>query len=240
MLVCAAGEIACNLQLLGVFSRSPARLLPYPSFKMNERSDHEMIATQSIPQLEGGDMLSSEELNDTSSRRNEPSLGMVFLLVSSLVQGGSVLPGSAIGVKPQSAEAATLDDSAVPPKNERVQVKATRQPNSRGMQKKVIRGQASWYGPGFHGKKTASGEIFDQGRLTAAHKTLPLGTKAKVTNLENGNSVEVEINDRGPYVGDRVIDLSRAAANALGFVESGLTLVRIEPLYQEGSAEEAG
>jgi rare lipoprotein A len=58
--------------------------------------------------------------------------------------------------------------------------------------------------------------------------------------LENGNSVEVEINDRGPYVGDRVIDLSRAAANALGFVESGLTLVRIEPLYQEGSTEEAG
>jgi rare lipoprotein A len=207
---------------------------------MNERSDHEMIATQSIPQLEAGDMLSSEELNDTSSRRNEPSLGMVFLLVSSLVQGGSVLPGSPIGVKPQSAEAATLDDSAVPPKNERVQRKATRQQNSREMQKKVIRGQASWYGPGFHGKKTASGEIFDQGRLTAAHKTLPLGTKAKVTNLENGNSVEVEINDRGPYVGDRVIDLSRAAANALGFVESGLTLVRIEPLYQEGSAEEAG
>jgi len=185
-------------------------------------------------------MLSSEELNDTFSRTNEPSLGMVFLLVSTLVQGGSVVPGSPIAVKPQSAEAATLDDSAVPAKNERAQGKATRQPNSRETQKKVIRGRASWYGPGFHGKKTASGEIFDQGRLTAAHKTLPLGTKAKVTNLENGNSVEVEINDRGPYVGDRVIDLSRAAANALGFVESGLTLVRIEPFFQKGSAEEAG
>jgi rare lipoprotein A len=207
---------------------------------MNGRSDHETIATRSIAQLEAGDMLSSEELNDTFSRRNEPSLGMVFLLVSTLVQGGSVVPGSPIAVKPQSAEAATLDDSAVPAKNERAQGKATRQPNSRETQKKVIRGRASWYGPGFHGKKTASGEIFDQGRLTAAHKTLPLGTKAKVTNLENGNSVEVEINDRGPYVGDRVIDLSRAAANALGFVESGLTLVRIEPFFQKGSAEEAG
>ena len=185
-------------------------------------------------------MLSSEELNDTSSRRNEPSLGMVFLLVSSLVQGGSVLPGSPIGVKPQSAEAATLDDSAVPAKNTRAQGKARQANSGETSKKKVIRGQASWYGPGFHGKKTASGEIFDQGRLTAAHKTLPLGTKAKVTNLENGHSVEVEINDRGPYVGNRVIDLSRAAANALGFVESGLTLVRIEPLYQEGSAEEAG
>jgi rare lipoprotein A (peptidoglycan hydrolase) len=194
-----------------------------------------------ITQQEVGDMVSSEELNDMSSRRNEPSLGMVFLLVSSLMQGGSVLPGSPIGVKSQSAEAATLDDSAVPAKNKRAQGKTARQANSREtLQKRVIRGQASWYGPGFHGKKTASGEIFDQGRLTAAHKTLPLGTKAKVTNLENGNSVEVEINDRGPYVGDRVIDLSRAAANALGFVESGLTLVRIEPLYQEPSAEEAG
>jgi rare lipoprotein A len=191
--------------------------------------------------LQGGDMLWADELHDASSLRNEPSLGMIVLLLSSLVQGGSVLPGLPTGVKPQSAEAATLDDSAVPVKNKWGQGKAARSANTRGTpSKKVIRGQASWYGPGFHGKKTASGEIFDQGRLTAAHKTLPLGTKAKVTNLENGNSVEVEINDRGPYVGNRVIDLSRAAANALGFVESGLTLVRIEPLYQEASVEEAG
>ena len=191
--------------------------------------------------LEEESMISSEEFNDASPRQNEPSMGLVFLLVSSLLQGGSVLPGSSVGVKAQSAEAATIDDSAVPTKNKRVQGKAPRQANSRETsKKKVIRGQASWYGPGFHGKKTASGEIFDQSRLTAAHKTLPLGTKAKVTNLENGNTVEVEINDRGPYVGQRVIDLSRAAANALGFVESGLTLVRIEPLYEEAGAEEAG
>jgi rare lipoprotein A len=191
--------------------------------------------------LEEESMISSEEFNDASPRQNEPSMGLVFVLVSSLLQGGIVLPGSSVGVKAQSAEAATIDDSAVPTKNKRVQGKAPRQANSRETsKKKVIRGQASWYGPGFHGKKTASGEIFDQSRLTAAHKTLPLGTKAKVTNLENGNTVEVEINDRGPYVGQRVIDLSRAAANALGFVESGLTLVRIEPLYEEAGAEEAG
>jgi rare lipoprotein A len=208
---------------------------------MSTKFNHEMIAEETITQLEERDMPSSEELNDAYSCRNQPSLGMVFLLASSLIQGGSVLPGSLMGVKPQSAEAATLEDAAVPAKNKRAQGKAVRQANSRETsKKKVIRGQASWYGPGFHGKKTASGEIFDQSRLTAAHKTLPLGTKAKVTNLENGNSVEVEINDRGPYVGDRVIDLSRAAANALGFVESGLTLVRIEPLYQEAGAEEAG
>jgi rare lipoprotein A len=202
---------------------------------MSKKSNHEMIAMGSITQVEGRDMPSSEELNDACSCRNQPSMGMVFLLASSLIQGGNVLPASLVGVKPQSAEAATLEDATVPAKNKRAQ--ASSRETSK---KKVIRGQASWYGPGFHGKKTASGEIFDQGRLTAAHKTLPLGTKAKVTNLKNGNTVEVEINDRGPYVGDRVIDLSRAAANALGFVESGLTLVRIEPLYQEGSAEEAG
>jgi rare lipoprotein A (peptidoglycan hydrolase) len=202
---------------------------------MSKKSNHEMIAMGSITQVEGRDMPSSQELNDACSCRIQPSMGMVFLLASSLIQGGNVLPASLVGVKLQSAEAATLDDPTVPAKNKRAQA------NSRETsRKKIIRGQASWYGPGFHGKKTASGEIFDQGRLTAAHKTLPLGTKAKVTNLENGNSVEVEINDRGPYVGDRVIDLSRAAANALGFVESGLTLVRIEPLYQEGNAEEAG
>jgi rare lipoprotein A len=107
-------------------------------------------------------------------------------------------------------------------------------------QEKMEIGHASWYGPNFHGKKTASGEIFDQGKLTAAHKTIPLGTKAKVTNLQNGNTVEVEINDRGPYIGQRVIDVSHAAANALGFVESGLTLVRIELLPEESGREEAG
>ena len=89
-------------------------------------------------------------------------------------------------------------------------------------------GHASWYGPGFAGKKTASGEVFDDTKLTAAHKSLPLGTKVKVTNLENGRSVKVAINDRGPFVGNRLIDLSRAAAHALGMVENGVVRVRIE------------
>jgi rare lipoprotein A len=182
-----------------------------------------------------------EELNDATSPQNAAPVGLVFLLISSLLHGGSVIPGSAMVSKSHSAEAATLDAPAVQSNNKTAQKKATRQVNSRETgNKKVIRGQASWYGPGFHGKKTASGEIFDQSKLTAAHKTLPLGTKARVTNLENGNSVEVEINDRGPYIGQRVIDLSRAAANALGFVESGLTLVRIETLPGEAGTEEAG
>ncbi len=89
-------------------------------------------------------------------------------------------------------------------------------------------GEASWYGPGFHGKKTASGEIFDQTKMTAAHPTLPLGTEAKVTNLENGEKVDVTINDRGPYVNDRVIDLSRAAAKKLDMQKEGIAEVKIE------------
>jgi rare lipoprotein A len=89
-------------------------------------------------------------------------------------------------------------------------------------------GVASWYGPGFHGKRTASGERFDQNDLTAAHRQLPLGAEVKVTNLENGRSITVAINDRGPYVGGRVIDLSKAAAQRLGIVEDGLAKVRLE------------
>ena len=91
-------------------------------------------------------------------------------------------------------------------------------------------GKASWYGRHFHGKPTASGEVFDQRLMTAAHKTLPLGSRARVTNLQNGNSVEVTINDRGPFVPGRIIDLSRAAADELGFLETGLAQVRVEIL----------
>ena len=96
-----------------------------------------------------------------------------------------------------------------------------------------LSGTASWYGPGFHGKKTASGEIYNQNKLTAAHKTLPLGSKARVTNLDNGNAVEVEINDPGPFVEGRIIDLSRAAAGALGFVKSGTAPVQVELIAEE-------
>lgn len=187
-------------------------------------------------------MLACKKFNEVSSRQKEAPIGLVVLLVSSLLQGGGVIPGSPLE-QTQSAEAATLDDSAGKINNQAAQIKPKlqRQKDSReSAQKKVIRGQASWYGPGFHGKKTASGEIFDQGKLTAAHKTIPLGTKAKVTNLQNGNTVEVEINDRGPYIGQREIDVSHAAANALGFVKSGLTLVRIELLPEESGREEAG
>ena len=91
-------------------------------------------------------------------------------------------------------------------------------------------GEASWYGPGFQGQETANGETFDQKDMTAAHPSLPMGTKANVTNLENGKKIEVRINDRGPYADNRVIDLSSAAANKLDMKEDGTTQVQIETI----------
>jgi peptidoglycan lytic transglycosylase len=88
-------------------------------------------------------------------------------------------------------------------------------------------GLASWYGGKFHGRLTSSGEVFNTNELTAAHRTLPFGTVVKVTNLDNGKSVLVKINDRGPFVGGRIIDLSRAAAVQLGMIDSGVAHVSL-------------
>jgi rare lipoprotein A len=89
-------------------------------------------------------------------------------------------------------------------------------------------GLASWYGAFHHGQPTASGEVFDMTRMTAAHRTLPLGTELRVVNLENGRAVRVRVNDRGPYVDGRILDLSRAAARALDMERSGLATVKLE------------
>jgi len=89
-------------------------------------------------------------------------------------------------------------------------------------------GQASWYGSAFNGHRTASGEPYDMSQFTAAHQTLPINTWVRVTNLHNMKSILVRINDRGPYVGSRVLDLSSAAAKALGFRENGVAKVKIE------------
>ena len=96
-----------------------------------------------------------------------------------------------------------------------------------------------WYGEQFHGKKTANGEIFDMYALSAAHRTLPLGTQVRVTNLENDRSVELVVNDRGPYVDDRILDCSFAAAQELGYADQGTARVRIEVL-QPGDNTYAG
>lgn len=91
-------------------------------------------------------------------------------------------------------------------------------------------GGASWYGPGFNGKRSASGEIFNENAMTAAHKTLPFGTKLRVVDQRTGKTVTVTINDRGPFHRGRIIDLSKAAATELGFRQRGTTSVCIEEM----------
>lgn len=95
---------------------------------------------------------------------------------------------------------------------------------------KGIHGEASWYGPGFHGRLTANGERFDKEALTAAHPSLPFNTRVRVTNKSNRKSVVVRINDRGPFAGDRIIDLSQRAGRVIGIIHSGVGSVKLDIL----------
>ena len=100
-------------------------------------------------------------------------------------------------------------------------------------------GMASWYGDDFHAKKTANGEKYDMNTLTAAHRTLPLPSIVKVTNLENGRSLVVRVNDRGPYVKERIIDLSKRAASLLGYQTKGTAKVKVEIMEKDSKALKA-
>lgn len=99
-----------------------------------------------------------------------------------------------------------------------------------GSATKSFAGAASWYGGKFHGRKTANGERFNQDGLTAAHRTLPFGTKLRVTYPKTGKSVVVRVNDRGPFAGKRILDLSRGAAKSIGMINSGVAKVNVEIL----------
>jgi len=119
---------------------------------------------------------------------------------------------------------ALVSACSIPPS--RVRVPQPPAPDSRVSQT----GIASWYGPGFHGKATASGDVYNQNDMTAAHQTLPLGSKVMVTNMENGRAAEVFVNDRGPFAKGRIIDLSYAAAQSIDMVGPGTALVRLDLL----------
>ncbi|MDD5549634.1 MAG: septal ring lytic transglycosylase RlpA family protein [Sulfurovaceae bacterium] len=103
-------------------------------------------------------------------------------------------------------------------------------PSDNNETKKCITGQCSWYGPKFNGKKTASGEKFDSSKFTAAHKTLPFGTKLKITDKNSGKSTIVVVNDRGPFTKSRVLDISSSAAQELGVIDKGIFTAEIEIL----------
>jgi rare lipoprotein A len=101
-------------------------------------------------------------------------------------------------------------------------------PNYKTPVASIYYGDASWYGPGFYGNRTANGEVYRSGSMTAAHKYLPFGTRVRVTNLNNGRSAVLRINDRGPYIGGRIIDLSETAAGVLGVRSSGVAPVKVQ------------
>jgi rare lipoprotein A len=150
---------------------------------------------------------------------------VIFICVALPVfQGCSVLREAA------ETSAATNTPSPAHPPLSQEPAKAPAKESSTSKPKLPQTGEASWYGAKFDGKKTARGDVYDQTEFTAAHSSLPFGTKVKVTNLANGKSVEVEITDRGPHAENRIIDLSHAAAQALDMKEKGTTKVRVEPL----------
>ena len=143
-----------------------------------------------------------------------------------------------LGARDADPPAADASDEAKP---DAVETRASLSPMARVAKlvragRDLQKGVASWYGPGFHGRTTANGEKFDMYELTAAHKTLPFGTRVVVHNPRTGKEVVVRINDRGPYAKGRVIDLSKAAANALGFKSRGHDAVVLREALPGGRA----
>lgn len=153
-----------------------------------------------------------------SSRRGFKRIGtsVVLALLAIMAEGCAT-------VSPWNSETALPPAAAVLPIKQ-----ITKMPKTKALQQ----GLASWYGRDFSGKKTAGGDSFDEAKLTAAHKTFPLGSRAKVTNLKNGKTVEVKITDRGPFVDGRVIDVSEAAGKNLGIIVSGTASVQVELLSE--------
>lgn len=140
--------------------------------------------------------LGATAMGPVHGRRREHLAGWIVMAVLTVLTGCSTAPDRG---RPESEAAALTKSPGV----------------------ELDRGRASWYGPGFHGKRTASGERFDMNDLTAAHRTLPFGTRVRVRNTQNGREVVVRINDRGPQISGRIIDLSKAAGAALDLLRAG-------------------
>jgi rare lipoprotein A len=160
------------------------------------------------------------------------TLGLASVLMLLQPQSGhshdADSPAGEVGEPAESDKPARRDATALP---------EALSPEKKEQSRQKQRGLSSWYGKPFHGKKTASGEPFDMHAMTAAHRTLPLQTYVRVTNLANGRVVVVRINDRGPRLHSRIIDLSHGAAKALGFSKKGLTRVEVEVLPPDEVAQ---
>ncbi|MCT0219333.1 septal ring lytic transglycosylase RlpA family protein [Synechococcus sp. CS-1329] len=160
-------------------------------------------------------VLASSILSESESR---VAMARPASEVPALESSEPIQPAQPVAIRQQESEAPALKAPTAP---------TAPAPTPRTF-KLAGTGEASWYGPGFFGNRTANGEVFRPGTMTAAHRTLPFGTKVKVTNLWNGRSAIVRINDRGPFHGNRIIDLAHGAAHNLGLVASGVAQVRLE------------
>ena len=156
-------------------------------------------------------------------------LGAAALLMAPLVTTAPAMAASSSSLSTPAADAAIRDVAPSPSWEDRFLRQMPASPKGL-LQLAAATGQASWYGPGFYGNRTASGEVLRPGTYTAAHRSLPFGTRVRVTNLNNGRSAVVRINDRGPFSGGRIIDLAHGAASDLGVTASGVATVRLEVL----------
>ena len=153
-------------------------------------------------------------------------LGAAALLMAPLGTGAPALAASFSSLSTPAADAVIRDVVPSPTWEDRFLRQMPAAPKGLHQLAYAATGQASWYGPGFYGSRTASGEVLRPGAYTAAHRSLPFGTRVKVTNLNNGRSTVVRINDRGPYSGGRIIDLAHGAASDLGVTASGVEIGR--------------
>jgi len=156
-------------------------------------------------------------------------LGAAALLMAPLATTAHAMAASSSSLSTPAADAVIRDVAPSPSWEDRFLRQMPASPKGL-LQLAAATGQASWYGPGFYGNRTASGEVLRPGTYTAAHRSLPFGTRVRVTNLNNGRSAVVRINDRGPFTGGRIIDLAHGAASDLGVTASGVATVRLEVL----------
>jgi rare lipoprotein A len=156
--------------------------------------------------------------------------GPQLLGAAALLIAGSQAPALAAVSSTTAPSAVVRDAERIPSWEDKFIRKVAPAAPANGLLASASVGQASWYGPGFYGNRTANGEVFRPGTMTAAHRSLPFGTRVRVTNLNNGRTAVVRINDRGPFHGSRIIDLAHGAAQQLGVTSSGLAQVKLEVL----------
>lgn len=197
----------------------------------NISQDAIALAQRSVSDVSDAIITAQERLRFKLKTTGRMVLASVFFVVSGLISIGANLTTGAVFAKEKASDK----------KSKRSRGYSKYKQNDpfadiRGLNEVAV-GIASWYGPGFHNKKTASGVKFDQNSMMAAHRTLPFGTIVRVTNLKNSKSCYVKITDRGPFVKNRLLDLSKAAAHELDFAHSGTAKVRIEVVSDDIAIE---